>query len=101
MPSRICPDDRWSWVEVDLAALRRNTRAFRSQIERGVRMMCVVKADAYGHGAVRCANVMRSAGADQFAVATVAEGVELREAGITEPILILSEPPMECVQTLV
>ena len=101
MPSRICPDERWSWVEVDLAALRRNTRAFRSQIERGVRMMCVVKADAYGHGAVRCANVMRSAGADQFAVATVAEGVELREAGITEPILILSEPPMECVQTLV
>ena len=101
MPSRICPDDRWSWVEVDLAALRRNTRAFRSQIERGVRMMCVVKADAYGHGAVRCANVMRSAGADQFAVATVAEGVELREAGISEPILSLGEAPMECGQTLV
>lgn len=96
-----CPDTRWSWVEIDKAALRRNTRAFKDKLEPGVKLMCVVKADAYGHGAVECAKVMRAAGADQFAVATVKEGVELRQAGFLWPILILAEPPMECVQTLV
>ena len=63
--------------------------------------MCVVKADAYGHGAVPCMKVMHAAGASQFAVATVSEGVALREAGIEWPILVLSEPPVDCVRTLV
>lgn len=101
MRNSTCPDTRWAWIEIDQAALRRNTRAFKSRLGRGTQLMCVVKADAYGHGAVPCARVMRGAGADQFAVATVEEGIELREAGIEEPILILSEPPMECVATLV
>ena len=96
-----CPDTRWSWVEIDKGALRRNTRAFKEKLEPGVRMMAVVKADAYGHGAVECVKVMHAAGADQFAVATVEEGLELRRAGLTWPILILSEPPMECVPTLI
>lgn len=95
------PDTRWSWVEIDLNAVRHNTAAFKGCLERGVRMMCVVKADAYGHGAVRCAKQMLRAGADQFAVATVEEGIELREAGIREPILMLSEPPLEAVEKLV
>ena len=95
------PESRWSWVEVNLAALRRNTTAFKKRLERGVQMMCVVKADAYGHGAAPCAKTMHAAGASQFAVATVAEGVALREAGIEWPILILSEPPVDCVRTLV
>ncbi len=95
------PESRWSWVEVNLAALRRNTAAFKKRLERGVQMMCVVKADAYGHGAAPCAKTMHAAGASQFAVATVAEGVALREAGIEWPILILSEPPVDCVRTLV
>ena len=95
------PADRWAWVEVDLAALRRNAKAFRAQIRPGTKMMAVIKADAYGHGAVACAKTLRSAGADQFAVATVAEGVELRKAGFDAPILILSQPPVDCVGTLV
>ena len=95
------PDTRWSWVEVNLAALRRNVTAFRRLLGRGTQMMCVVKADAYGHGAVPCARTMHAAGANQFAVATVREGVALREAGIECPILILSEPPVDCVRTLV
>ena len=95
------PADRWSWVEINLSALRRNTTAFKRQLERGVQMMCVIKADAYGHGAVACAKTMHAAGASQFAVASVAEGVELRQAGIEWPILILSEPPIDCVSTLV
>lgn len=96
-----CPDTRWSWVEVNLSALRRNTQAFRRQLERGVQMMCVVKADAYGHGAIQCVKTMQQAGASQLAVATVEEGVALRQAGVQLPILILSEPPVECVSTLV
>ena len=96
-----CPEDRWAWVEIDLDALRDNTSALKRLLDRQTRMMCVVKADAYGHGAVRCAKAMARAGADQFAVATVTEGVELREAGVDEPILILSEPPMETIQTIV
>ncbi len=95
------PANRWSWVEIDLGALRRNTSAFKKQIGRATQMMCVVKADAYGHGAVPCIKTMRAAGANQFAVATVDEGVRLRQAGIEWPILILSQPPIESVETLV
>lgn len=101
MDKVVSPANRWSWVEVNLAALRRNTTAFRRQLTRGTQLMCVVKADAYGHGAVPCVKTMHSAGASQFAVATVDEGVALREAGIEWPILVLSEPPVDCVSTLV
>ena len=90
-----------TWAEIDLDALAHNYGRLRQHIGPKVRFLGVVKADAYGHGAVECAKVMHAAGADQFAVATVAEGLALREAGIEWPILILSEPPMECVQTLV
>ena len=96
-----CPDDRWAWVEIDLDAVRSNTAALKGLLARDVQMMCVVKADAYGHGAARCAKVMSRAGADQFAVATVREGIELRESGIREPIAILSEPPEESIQEVV
>ena len=96
-----CPEDRWAWVEIDLDAVRQNTAALKRLMNPETLMMCVVKADAYGHGAVRCANAMVRAGADQFAVATVAEGVALREGGIHKPIAILSEPPVETVRTIV
>ena len=91
---------RWSWVEIDRGALRRNTRAYKNLLDPRQRLCCVVKADAYGHGAVECAKIMYSAGADMFAVATVNEGVELRKGGITKPVLILSEPPIEAIPTL-
>ena len=84
MEKVMSPATRWSWVEVNLAALRRNTQAFRRALGRGTQMMCVVKADAYGHGAVPCAKTMHAAGANQFAVATVNEGVALREAGLAD-----------------
>ncbi|MBO5052181.1 MAG: alanine racemase, partial [Clostridia bacterium] len=83
-------------VTIDLAALQENLlqlRAYAEEISppvscpgaRRSRPLCVLKADAYGHGAVECAKAMASAGADQFAVATVDEGVELREGGVTQP----------------
>lgn len=96
-----CPDTRWAWVEIDKVALRRNTRAYKDLIGSQTMLMAVVKADGYGHGAIECAKVMHTAGADQFAVATVQEGVELRKGGIYWPILVLSEPPLEAAETLV
>ena len=95
-----CPDDRWAWVEIDLGALRANVRTFKALLEPRTKLMCAVKADAYGHGAVECAKAMYAAGANQFAVATVAEGVELRRAGIAWPILVLCEPPLGAIDTL-
>ena len=94
------PATRWSWAEIDTGALRRNTRAFKSLVGARQRLCCVVKADAYGHGAVPCAKIMHAAGADMFAVATVNEGIALREGGIKLPILLLSEPPAKAADTL-
>lgn len=100
MPSHKEPETRWAWVEIDQGALRRNTRAFKNLLGPRQRLCCVVKADAYGHGAVPCAKIMHATGTDMFAVSTVMEGVELRRGGINEPILILSEPPMTAIDTL-
>ncbi|MFD2838575.1 alanine racemase [Azotobacter vinelandii] len=71
---------------IDLAALRHNYRLAREL--GGARALAVVKADAYGHGAVRCARALE-AEADGFAVACIEEALELREAGIAAPILLL------------
>ena len=100
MPSSKEPATRWAWVEIDQGALRRNTRAFKNLLGYGKRLCCVVKADAYGHGAVQCAKIMHATGADMFAVATVSEGVRLREGGIKSPILVLNEPPIDACDTL-
>lgn len=94
------PSTRWAWVEIDRGALRRNTRAFKNLLGPRQRLCCVVKADAYGHGAVECAKIMHATGCDMFAVATVMEGVELRRGGIAEPIIVLSEPPATAIDTL-
>ncbi len=70
-------------------ALYGNALLIRQSVPAGVKLMCVVKANAYGHGAVRAALAMQRAGADAFAVAIVEEAVQLRMAGIAQPILIL------------
>ena len=77
-----------SWVEVDLGALRRNAAALARLA--GVPLLPVVKADAYGCGAVQVARALESLDPWGFGVATVEEGRELRAAGITRPILLLS-----------
>lgn len=94
------PETRWAWVEIDRGALRKNVRAFRRLLAPRERLCCVVKADAYGHGADECCQIMQQAGADMFAVATVLEGVKLRRAGIKLPILVLAEPPIEAIPAL-
>ena len=93
-------DRRWSWVEIDLGAIRHNIRQYRNRLSEATRLLAVVKADAYGHGAVRVARCALEEGASYLAVATLDEGIELREAGIVAPILILSEPPEESVSLL-
>ncbi len=80
---------RPTYVEIDLAALRHNLAQARLQAGQGCHILAVVKADAYGHGATRVAPALELAGADLFGVAMVEEGVELRMAGITRPILVL------------
>ena len=88
--------DRAAWVEIDLAALRHNYRAIRARVGVAPRIICIVKADAYGHGAVECAKVLQQEGAAMFAVATVAELRQLREGGVDLPTLVLGHIPTHC-----
>ena len=91
---------RWAWMEVDLSAIRHNVALTRRCLNSRTRLMAVVKGDAYGHGAVQASKAMLGAGADRLAVSTVAEGVELRKAGITAPLIILEQPPVTTVPLL-
>jgi alanine racemase len=83
---------RWAWAEVDLDAIAHNISVIRSAVAPS-RVWAVVKADGYGHGAVPVARAALAAGATGLCVALEQEGVELREAGIDAPILVLSEQP--------
>ena len=74
---------------IDLSAIRHNVRAMRAQVPDGTGLLAVVKADAYGHGAVRTARAALEAGASWLAVARVEEGVLLRDSGVSAPILVL------------
>jgi alanine racemase len=76
-------------AEVNLAAIERNVRHLRSLLAEKTRMCAVVKADGYGHGAEQSARAALAGGASLLAVATVAEAVELRDRGISEPVLVL------------
>ncbi|MGB3199702.1 MAG: alanine racemase [Nodosilinea sp.] len=84
-PMRCCR----AWVEINLTALRHNVRQFRALLPTATQLMAVVKADAYGHGAVTVAQTALQAGASWLGVATVPEGIELRAAGIQAPILVM------------
>ena len=84
-----------TWAEVSLGNLDHNYRALRAGLEPGCRFLGVVKANAYGHGAVPVAKKLEELGAEYLAVACLEEAAELREAGITAPILILGATPPE------
>ncbi|MBC5793901.1 alanine racemase [Sphaerospermopsis sp. LEGE 00249] len=78
-----------AWVEIDLGALSDNVKQLVRFLSPRTQLMAVVKADAYGHGAVTVAKTVLEAGASWLGVATVPEGIQLREGGIKAPILIL------------
>ena len=82
--------DDFSRLEIDLRACLDNYKYFRSKLEPSTKLLVLVKANAYGHGAVEFASLMEEAGADYLAVAYPVEGVELREAGIKSPIMVLT-----------
>jgi alanine racemase len=90
---------RWAWTEVDLRRLAFNMRTVKERA-RGSRVIAVVKADAYGHGAVPVSEVLLENGADVLAAGTLQEAVILREAGFTCPVLILGLTPNDCCDTL-
>ncbi|MGH9393205.1 MAG: alanine racemase [Terriglobales bacterium] len=79
-----------TWIEVSLGALRRNWEYVRRVVPAETAICAVVKADAYGHGAVRCAQVFAAAGSPWLAVTSVEEGIKLRQAGLGARILVLA-----------
>ncbi len=81
---------RPAWVDVDVSALEHNLARIRERLaDSGARTMAVVKADAYGHGAVGVSRVLEAAGVDWLGVALLEEGAEIRRAGVKTPILVL------------
>lgn len=95
MMTKLC---REVWIEVDLDAIKKNLRAIRRHIPNKSKIMAVVKANGYGHGSVEVARHALENGASELAVASVEEGIVLRKAGITAPILVLGFTSLSCVK---
>lgn len=76
-------------AEIDLGALKHNFEVVTKRLPKGVGVLAMVKADAYGHGAVQSARLLEKCGVTAFGVATVEEGLELRESSITSPIIVM------------
>jgi alanine racemase len=86
--------DRPTWVEVDLNAIASNTRHIKSLVGPNVQVMAALKADAYGHGALKVARTVLHNGASMLGIATVSEATPLREANISAPILVFGYVPL-------
>lgn len=89
-----------TWAEVNLDKAEHNFRVIRKNISDKTKMCCVIKADAYGHGAIELAKMYERAGADFFAVSNLEEALELRYGGSTLPILILGYTPASYAKEL-
>ena len=92
---------RRTWAEIDLDALAHNYRQARKRTGPNVKYLGVVKADAYGHGALQVAKKLEELGADYLAVSSLDEARELRHGGVGAPILILGHTPPEMVPQLI
>ena len=89
-----------TWAQIDLDAIEYNYLKIREAVNPKAKICCVVKADAYGHGAVTVANEYEKLGADYFAVSNIEEALQLRSGGITKPILILGYTPADMADVL-
>lgn len=89
---------RKAWAEISLDAIEENVKAFQKELHPNTRLMAVVKADGYGHGAVEVAKAAIQAGADRLAVALLDEAILLRKSGVKAPILILGYTPPDAVE---
>ena len=84
-----------NWVEIDASALRNNVAEFKRRLARGPRLGAVVKSNAYGHGMIEIARIAATASVDWLCVNNASEGVALREAGLTLPILVMGYVPLD------
>jgi len=94
-------DDQHAWIRVDLEAIRKNVARIREHVGSGVDIMSVVKANAYGHGLVAAGCAALEGGAACLGVANAHEGLQLRDAGVREPILILGPSLPEVVPSVI
>ncbi|QDR83201.1 alanine racemase [Sporomusa termitida] len=92
--------ERPVWSEIDLSAVKKNVALIKGSLKPQVKFCAVVKADAYGHGAVPVAGAVLSAGADRLAVALLSEAIELRQAGFSVPIQVLGYTPPHQARTV-
>lgn len=89
-----------TWAEISLENIKHNFLEMRSKLPEGCRFLGVVKANSYGHGAVKVAKMLEAEGCDYLAVACLDEARQLRDAGVTLPILILGPSPADCAVEL-
>ena len=92
---------RDSWVEINLENIAYNMRSIRKNTPKDKKLLAVVKADAYGHGSVMIAPTLLASGADMLGVASIDEGVDLRQAKINCDILVLGAVPVWAVESAV
>ena len=93
---------RAAWAEINITNLDYNIKQIREKVGPGKKITGIIKADAYGHGAVKVATVLRANGIDSFGVATLSEAVRLRKAGfVLEEILLLGLTPDPYIDTIV
>ena len=88
-------------AKVDLNAIKNNLLQIRSKLRNDTKLMVIIKADAYGHGAVPIAKALNNSAIDAYGVAILEEAIELREAGIKKPILVLGYTPVEQYELVV
>jgi len=94
-------NEKRTWAEIDLESIAHNYRQIRRSLPEGCRFLGVVKADAYGHGAVEVSRLLQDLGADYLAVSCLDEALELRREGVETPILILGHTPSEYTHILI
>ncbi len=92
---------RDAWVEINISNLENNIKEIKKNVPEGVKLLGVVKADAYGHGAAMLAPTILASGIDMLGVASIDEGVDLRQAGIDCEILVLGAVPIWTVESAV
>lgn len=98
--SYITEIQRRTWAEIDITRLEHNFNIIKSALNTSTKLCCVIKANAYGHGAIQLARLYSRLEADFLAVANIQEALTLRENNVTLPILILGFTPPECAETL-
>lgn len=90
-----------AWAEVDVDALRHNFSLVKQRLAAGVRLCCVIKANAYGHGAAFLSRFYETMGADFLAVSNIEEALQVRREGVTLPVLILGYTPPACAPAII